>query len=35
MKTRMLKVITVVFLGISVASFTTNSSASKKKETNH
>ena len=28
----MLKVITVVFLGISVASFTTNSSASKKKK---
>jgi len=27
----MLKVITVVFLGISVASFTTNSSASKKR----
>jgi len=32
MKTRMLKVITVVFLGISVASFATNSSASKKKK---
>ena len=32
MKTRMLKVITVLFLGISIASFATNSSTSKKKK---
>ena len=32
MKTRMLKVITVLFLGVSIASFATNSSTSKKKK---